>query len=130
MADTKKIQQTYQCAPIPFSVFKANCALDTVAKKLQRSEPPPVITALGSSTSSGSDAPSLSSVVQTFKLTDSGIHRPKIVSCVGSDGLKRRQLVKGNDDVRQDAVMQQVFDAVNNLLESCLLYTSDAADEL
>ena len=117
MADTKKIQQTYQCAPIPFSVFKANCALDTVAKKLQRSEPPPVITALGSSTSSGSDAPSLSSVVQTFKLTDSGIHRPKIVSCVGSDGLKRRQLVKGNDDVRQDAVMQQVFDAVNNLLE-------------
>ena len=51
MADTKKIQQA-SVQPIPFSVFKANCALDTVAKKLQRSEAPPVITALGSSTSS------------------------------------------------------------------------------
>ena len=95
-------------------MFKAN-ALDTVAKKFQRSEPPPVITALGSSTSSGAEAP-LSRVSQTFKLTDSGIHRPKIVSCVGSDGLKRRQLVKGNDDVRQDAVMPGLR-RQNNLLE-------------
>ncbi|XP_063954158.1 serine-protein kinase ATM-like isoform X2 [Lytechinus pictus] len=51
----------------------------------------------------------------TFKLAG-GINLPKILTCRGSDGVKRRQLVKGNDDLRQDAVMQQVFGLVNQLL--------------
>ena len=51
----------------------------------------------------------------TFKLAG-GINLPKIISCIGSDGVARRQLVKGQDDLRQDAVMQQVFGLVNNLL--------------
>ncbi|KFM79169.1 Serine-protein kinase ATM, partial [Stegodyphus mimosarum] len=33
------------------------------------------------------------------------------------DGRTREQLVKGRDDLRQDAVMQQVFCLVNCLLE-------------
>ncbi|PPQ64768.1 hypothetical protein CVT24_007854 [Panaeolus cyanescens] len=43
---------------------------------------------------------------------------PKIVTCVGSDGRKYKQLFKGegSDDLRQDAVMEQVFDLVNNIL--------------
>jgi len=45
-----------------------------------------------------------------------GVNLPKIIYCVGSDGLKRRQLVKGRDDLRQDAVMEQVFGMVNQLL--------------
>ncbi|KAK3593829.1 hypothetical protein CHS0354_011431 [Potamilus streckersoni] len=52
----------------------------------------------------------------TFKLAG-GINLPKIIDCVGSDGRSRRQLVKGRDDLRQDAVMQQVFEMVNNLLQ-------------
>lgn len=36
--------------------------------------------------------------------------------CVCSDGKIRAQLVKGKDDLRQDAVMQQVFGIVNELL--------------
>lgn len=52
---------------------------------------------------------------ETFKLAG-GINLPKIISCVGSDGVSRRQLVKGQDDLRQDAVMQQVFGLVNRLL--------------
>ena len=40
----------------------------------------------------------------TFSLTDSGIHRPKIVHCLGDDGRRYKQLVKGHDDLRQDAV--------------------------
>lgn len=52
----------------------------------------------------------------TFKLAG-GINLPKIISCVGSDGRSYRQLVKGRDDLRQDAVMQQVFSMVNNLLK-------------
>nr|NP_001107666.1 ataxia telangiectasia mutated [Strongylocentrotus purpuratus]ABY60856.1 ataxia telangiectasia mutated [Strongylocentrotus purpuratus] len=51
----------------------------------------------------------------TFKLAG-GVNLPKIITCRGSDGVKRRQLVKGKDDLRQDAVMQQVFGLVNQLL--------------
>ncbi|KDN53350.1 hypothetical protein K437DRAFT_241928 [Tilletiaria anomala UBC 951] len=49
--------------------------------------------------------------------TAGGIHLPKISDCIGSDGQRYRQLFKNNDDLRQDAVMQQVFRIVNGLLE-------------
>ncbi|KAH9504405.1 hypothetical protein Btru_063524 [Bulinus truncatus] len=45
-----------------------------------------------------------------------GINLPKVIVCHGSDGRPRKQLVKGQDDLRQDAVMQQVFSLVNRLL--------------
>jgi serine-protein kinase ATM len=45
-----------------------------------------------------------------FDLTDSGVNRPIIITCWGSDGKKYRQVVK-HDDVRPDAVMMQVRDA-------------------
>lgn len=51
-----------------------------------------------------------------FTMTDSGLHRPKIVVCRGSRGGRFKQLVKGEDEIRQDAVMEQVFDFVNNLI--------------
>ncbi|KAI0792158.1 hypothetical protein C8Q75DRAFT_805193 [Abortiporus biennis] len=48
-----------------------------------------------------------------------GINVPKISYCLGSDGGKYRQLYKGEggDDLRQDAVMEQVFDLVNIVLK-------------
>ncbi|XP_061537263.1 serine-protein kinase ATM isoform X2 [Phycodurus eques] len=46
-----------------------------------------------------------------------GVNLPKIIDCVGSDGKSRRQLVKGKDDLRQDAVMQQVFGMCSMLLQ-------------
>eukprot|EP01147_Barroeca_monosierra_P009359 gene9359-1618_t len=42
-----------------------------------------------------------------------GINLPKIINCLGTDGHSYKQVVKGNDDSRQDAVMQQVFCMVN-----------------
>ncbi|GAA5876129.1 hypothetical protein JCM3774_003506 [Rhodotorula dairenensis] len=48
--------------------------------------------------------------------TAGGIHLPKIVVCRGSDGVGYKQLFKGDDDIRQDAVMEQAFDLVNSLL--------------
>lgn len=45
-----------------------------------------------------------------------GINAPKKISCRCSDGIERPQLLKGLDDMRQDAVMQQVFGVVNSLL--------------
>ncbi|XP_043476471.1 serine-protein kinase ATM-like [Leptopilina heterotoma] len=47
-----------------------------------------------------------------------GINAPKKVECIGTDGITRIQLVKGQDDMRQDAVMQQVFTVINSLLNA------------
>ncbi|KAK3035322.1 hypothetical protein RJ639_034030 [Escallonia herrerae] len=48
-----------------------------------------------------------------------GINAPKVVECLGSDGNKYRQLAKsGNDDLRQDAVMEQFFALVNTFLQN------------
>lgn len=47
-----------------------------------------------------------------------GVNAPKKVVCVGTDGIRRKQLVKGQDDLRQDAVMQQVCTVMNNMLRT------------
>lgn len=59
--------------------------------------------------------------IQKFKPSFSlagGVNLPKILECCRSDGTWTRQLVKGHDDLRQDAVMQQVFRMVNVWLAS------------
>jgi len=46
-----------------------------------------------------------------------GINKPKLVQVTDSHGSSYRELVKGGaDDMRQDAVMQQVFGLLNSLL--------------
>ena len=81
---------------------------------------PPVITAQCriSPSNDYSDVVTVVKFHKSFSITDSGISRPKIVDCVGSDGNVYRQLVKGGDDLRQDAVMQQVFEKVSSTLRA------------
>lgn len=45
-----------------------------------------------------------------------GINAPKKIEVLCSDGIMRSQLLKGRDDMRQDAIMQQIFGVVNQLL--------------
>jgi phosphatidylinositol kinase/protein kinase (PI-3 family) len=40
-----------------------------------------------------------------------------VVKCIGSDGKSYKQLVKGKDDLRQDAVLSKAFDLINTLLQ-------------
>ncbi|KAL5329330.1 hypothetical protein ACEPPN_002841 [Leptodophora sp. 'Broadleaf-Isolate-01'] len=48
----------------------------------------------------------------------SGVSAPKIITAITSNGAKFTQLVKGgNDDLRQDAIMEQVFEQVSELLQ-------------
>ncbi|KAK9943183.1 hypothetical protein M0R45_008801 [Rubus argutus] len=48
-----------------------------------------------------------------------GINAPKVIECLGSDGRRHKQLAKsGNDDLRQDAVMEQFFALVNTFLRN------------
>lgn len=44
------------------------------------------------------------------------MNKPKKILCRGTDGKLHSQLVKGHDDLRQDAVMEQVYTIMNNLL--------------
>ncbi|CAB9503037.1 protein kinase TEL1 [Seminavis robusta] len=70
-------------------------------------KPPPVRT--GHDYGEGKSDPVGGERIQTFD-------RPKIVICQGSQGGRFRQLVKGEDEIRQDAVMEQVFTYVNELM--------------
>ncbi|GAV52174.1 hypothetical protein ZYGR_0AG01650 [Zygosaccharomyces rouxii] len=62
--------------------------------------------------------PYIASTVDTVEISSTGISLPKIVTFQISDGLKRKVLIKGsNDDLRQDAIMEQVFGQVNKILQ-------------
>lgn len=58
----------------------------------------------------------LGEVDSKFTVAPDGISLPKIFKCRGTNGTSYKQLVKGNDDIRQDAIMQQVFGYTNDLL--------------
>ncbi|PZC82370.1 hypothetical protein B5X24_HaOG210411 [Helicoverpa armigera] len=47
-----------------------------------------------------------------------GVNCPKKINCLDSSGKNNVLLIKGGDDLKQDAVMQQVFSIVNTLLEN------------
>ncbi len=51
------------------------------------------------------------------RIADTGISRPKIVEIHAMDGSVHRQIVKGRDDLRQDAVVQQLFKALNRVFD-------------
>lgn len=47
-----------------------------------------------------------------------GVSAPKIITILASDGSRMKALLKGgNDDLRQDSIMEQVFEQVSNLLK-------------
>ncbi|KAL3486656.1 hypothetical protein BJX62DRAFT_241792 [Aspergillus germanicus] len=64
-----------------------------------------------------SDVPKLTKYHSDFTIA-SGVSAPKIVTAVASNGERYKQLFKGgNDDLRQDAIMEQVFEQVSSLLK-------------
>ncbi|GMK57115.1 hypothetical protein CspeluHIS016_0309550 [Cutaneotrichosporon spelunceum] len=60
--------------------------------------------------------PTLDRYRSKYKLAG-GLHRPSIMTCYDSLGQEHVQLFKGEDDVRQDAVMEQVFEMTNRLMQ-------------
>ncbi|KAK7428951.1 Serine/threonine-protein kinase tel1 [Neonectria magnoliae] len=70
-----------------------------------------------SATKDYSRVPTISRLDSTMTIA-SGVSAPKIITAIGNDGVRYKQLVKGgHDDLRQDAIMEQVFSAVSSLLK-------------
>ena len=129
MLDTVSFQKR-QFKGLSFSQFKLN--LDTcfsngrrgsknnssVNKPVIITNPPPIRpdAQYGDGTEDPIGAERVLGFESKFDLTPTGVHRPKIVICIGSKGGRFKQLVKGGDDLRQDAIMEQVFGTVNDLL--------------
>lgn len=79
--------------------------------------PPPTMHVELSATKDYSDIP-ITTKLEPIITIASGVSAPKIITAVASNGVKYKQLVKGgNDDLRQDAIMEQVFAAVSSLLK-------------
>ncbi|XP_022833925.1 serine-protein kinase ATM [Spodoptera litura] len=62
------------------------------------------------------DIPTLHAFDNYFELVG-GVNCPKKINCKDNTGKNNIILIKGGDDLKQDAVMQQVFTIVNTLLE-------------
>jgi serine-protein kinase ATM len=79
--------------------------------------PPPTMHIELSSTRDYSSVPTILKLEPTMTIA-SGVSAPKIITAVSTDGVRYKQLVKGgHDDLRQDAIMEQVFAAVSSLLK-------------
>lgn len=79
--------------------------------------PPPTMNVEVSATCDYSHVPIVAKLDSTMSIA-SGVSAPKIITLIGTDGRRYKQLVKGgHDDLRQDAIMEQVFAAVSSLLK-------------
>lgn len=47
-----------------------------------------------------------------------GNSAPKLATCIASNGVQYKQLFKSGDDLRQDAIMEQVFEEVSKMLRN------------
>lgn len=63
-----------------------------------------------------SDIVRIEGVERTISIAATGVSAPKIMKIQLSDGSSQRMLLKSPDDLRQDAIMEQVFGKVNRLL--------------
>lgn len=79
--------------------------------------PPPTLEIQLSSDLDYSNVPTIAKLEPIMSIAG-GVSAPKILTVVLSTGERHKQLVKGgNDDLRQDAIMEQVFAAVSSLLK-------------
>ncbi|KAJ2557560.1 hypothetical protein EV175_001272 [Coemansia sp. RSA 1933] len=90
-------------------------------KKLVKNLPPniPVLTALPRAEAPRDYmcVPFISTIADGYTLAG-GINLPKITRVMGTDGKRYKQLVKGKDDMRQDAIIEQLFHVINNCMGS------------
>ena len=87
-------------------------AIDSYPKKI----PPPTMKIPIKNDCDYSGIPRFSKFDSSISIAG-GVSAPKIMTIIGTDGERYKMLLKGgNDDLRQDSIMEQVFAEVSNLL--------------
>ena len=106
--DSKKVQ---------LRKLQYGAALEGQITKPTSKIPPPTMTVALRADRDYSKLPTSTSIDPEITIAG-GVSAPKIASITASDGSRHKLLLKGgNDDLRQDAIMEQVFEQVSNLLK-------------
>ncbi|GAB7358096.1 hypothetical protein MBLNU230_g0257t1 [Neophaeotheca triangularis] len=108
--DDKRKGNKVQLATVP-------PALEISKKVPQMQLPPPTVPMALRPNGDYSDTP-LFTRVSSNVLVMNGLSTPMVLTITSSDGKQQRALFKsGNDDLRQDAIMEQVFEEVSKMLQ-------------
>lgn len=89
-----------------------------VVRKVPKLKVPPITLHIEARSDGDYSAlPTIHHFKPTMKIAG-GLSKPKIIIAVASDGRPYRQLLKGgSDDLRQDTIMEQVFEQVSSFLK-------------
>ena len=103
-------------AKIPLRDIPAGTKMEQTIHDASVKTPPPTMKIELRADRDYSSIPTFSNFDPDFSIAG-GISAPKIISLRASDGSRHKMLLKGgNDDLRQDSIMEQVFEQVSNLL--------------
>lgn len=104
-------------AKIPLRQLPSGQKLERVLTEAHTKLPPPTLNIPLRTDRDYSHLPTTSKFDQHISIAG-GVSAPKIVTIIASDGSRHKMLLKGgNDDLRQDAIMEQVFQQVSDLLK-------------
>lgn len=102
---------------IPLRSFNYGKKLEQTIQGLSKKIPPPTLKIALRRDKDYSSLPTFT-IFEPDIVVAGGVSAPKITTIVASDGSRHKMLLKGgNDDLRQDAIMEQVFEQVSDLLQ-------------
>ncbi|KIW90931.1 uncharacterized protein Z519_08714 [Cladophialophora bantiana CBS 173.52] len=102
---------------LPLRKLQNGPALEAQITKPNTKIPPPTMNIALRADRDYSNVPT-STMIDPEISVATGVSAPKIATITASDGSRHKLLLKGgNDDLRQDAIMEQVFEQVSNLLK-------------
>jgi len=102
---------------IPLRKLQSAQKLEQMMTEAHTKIPPPTMNIVLRLDRDYSGLPTFSKFDQQISIAG-GVSQPKIATMIASDGSAYKMLLKGgNDDLRQDAIMEQVFGQVSNLLK-------------
>ncbi|KAH5541187.1 serine/threonine-protein kinase Tel1 [Parastagonospora nodorum] len=109
-------ESTQQGRELPLDRYKES--KDLVSKVPKLNVPPATLQVEVRASKNYTDLPRIQRFKSTMSIAN-GLSAPKVITAIGTDGRPYKQLFKsGNDDLRQDAIMEQVFDQVSRLLRN------------
>ena len=116
-AQEKQDKEVKTGAKIPIRTFKYGKQLEQTLQGLNHKIPPPTMKIPLRPDKDYSQLPTIGGLEPQVSIAG-GVSAPKIGTIVATDGSRHKMLLKGgNDDLRQDAIMEQVFEQVSDLLQ-------------